>query len=127
MPPGCASADMEVVATHLCRADAGWYNSGYIFPEGFKSRTLFRSSVAIDQLCVHECFIIGQGGEHWPGPTFKVHCRQAWLDHSTFAPTFIHRQNSTVPVSAGGSHGPPRRAARRQVLHWLLDGGEWHS
>ena len=29
-------------------------------------------SVAIDQLCVHECHIIGKGGMYWPQPTFKV-------------------------------------------------------
>lgn len=31
--------------TH-CRAEKGWYNAGYIFPEGFQSRTLFRSRCA---------------------------------------------------------------------------------
>ncbi|PRW21070.1 Transforming growth factor beta regulator 1 [Chlorella sorokiniana] len=64
------SADL-VVAGRL-RAEKGWFNAGYIFPEGFQSRTLFRSSVAIDQLCVHECHIIGEGGQFWPAPTFKV-------------------------------------------------------
>ncbi len=33
-------------------------------------------SVAIDQLCVHECYIIGKGGQFWPQPTFKVGRRQ---------------------------------------------------
>lgn len=33
-----------------CRAEAGWYNAGYIFPEGFASRVNFRSSVQLDQL-----------------------------------------------------------------------------
>jgi hypothetical protein len=28
--------------------------------------------VALDQLCVHECYIIGRGGQHWPAPTYKV-------------------------------------------------------
>lgn len=54
------------------RAEAGWYNSGYIFPEGFTSRVSFRSSVVLDQLCVHECTVIGRGGRFWPAPTFKV-------------------------------------------------------
>ena len=31
-----------------------------------------RSSVELDQLCLHECTIIGQGGTHWPQPTYKV-------------------------------------------------------
>ncbi|KAL0050522.1 hypothetical protein WJX82_001437 [Trebouxia sp. C0006] len=54
------------------RAEKGWYNSGYIFPEGFKSQLPFRSSVELDQLCLHECTIIGKGGAHWPHPTYKV-------------------------------------------------------
>lgn len=32
----------------------------------------FRSSVVLDQLCVHECTVIGRGGRFWPAPTFKV-------------------------------------------------------
>ena len=64
------SADL-VEAGNLHVAN-GWHNAGYIFPEGFHSRTLFRSSVALDQLCVHECYIIGKGGKYWPLPTFKV-------------------------------------------------------
>ncbi len=50
----------------------GWYNAGYIFPLGYKSRLLFRSSVDLDALCVHECEVIGTGGRFWPGPTFRV-------------------------------------------------------
>ena len=62
----------ELVHVGTLRAQKGWYNAGYIFPEGFKSRTLFRSSVALDSLCVHECDVIGQGGMFWPAPTFRV-------------------------------------------------------
>lgn len=62
----------ELVEVGTLRAQKGWYNAGYIFPEGFKSRTLFRSSVALDSLCVHECDVIGQGGMFWPAPTFRV-------------------------------------------------------
>lgn len=64
------SADLINAGTLIARK--GWYNPGYIFPAGFHSRTLFRSSVALDQLCVHECYIIGQGGDYWPAPTYKV-------------------------------------------------------
>ena len=32
------------------RAENGWYNAGYIFPDGFASRVNFRSSVQLDQL-----------------------------------------------------------------------------
>ncbi|CAL8465948.1 g5484 [Coccomyxa elongata] len=62
----------EIVSVGNLRAEAGWYNSGYIFPEGFTSRVSFRSSVVLDQLCVHECTVIGRGGRFWPAPTFKV-------------------------------------------------------
>lgn len=31
-----------------------------------------RSSVELDQLCLHECTILGKGGAHWPQPTYKV-------------------------------------------------------
>ena len=31
-----------------------------------------RSSVELDQLCLHECTIIGNGGAYWPQPTYKV-------------------------------------------------------
>ena len=62
----------ELVEVGVLRAQKGWYNAGYIFPDGFKSRTLFRSSVALDSLCVHECDVIGRGGAFWPAPTFRV-------------------------------------------------------
>ena len=62
----------ELIEAGTLRLEKGWFNAGYIFPEGFKSRTLFRSSVALDSLCVHECDIIGKGGLHWPLPTFRV-------------------------------------------------------
>ena len=55
-----------------CRADKGWFNAGYIFPEGFLSRVHFRSSVALEALCVHECAVVGAGGPHWPAPPFVV-------------------------------------------------------
>ena len=31
-----------------------------------------RSSVELDQLCLHECTIIGKGGAYWPQPSYKV-------------------------------------------------------
>eukprot|EP00887_Chlorella_sp_A99_P007228 scaffold2.g7228.t1 len=42
----------ELVKVGQLRTGKGWCNAGYIFPEGFQSRTLFRSSVDIGQLCV---------------------------------------------------------------------------
>ncbi|KAK9803111.1 hypothetical protein WJX73_005483 [Symbiochloris irregularis] len=62
----------ELVSVGGLRAGPGWFNTGYIFPEGFESRVHFRSSVALDQLCVHECSVVGKGGQYWPGPTFIV-------------------------------------------------------
>jgi hypothetical protein len=56
-------------------AHPDWYNAGYIFPAGFKSRLLFRSSVDLDALTLHECEIVGQGGACWPAPTFVVTAR----------------------------------------------------
>ena len=29
----------------------GWQNKGYIFPDGFRSRTVFRSSIDPEQVC----------------------------------------------------------------------------
>lgn len=26
----------------------------------------------LDQLCMHTCCIVGEGGLHWPAPTFRV-------------------------------------------------------
>jgi hypothetical protein len=56
-------------------AHPDWYNAGYIFPAGFKSRLLFRSSVDLDALTLHECEIVGEGGQFWPAPTFVVTAR----------------------------------------------------
>jgi hypothetical protein len=39
---------------------------------GFQSRTAFRSSVALDAMCAHECRVQGYGGAYWPAPTFVV-------------------------------------------------------
>lgn len=61
-----------MIRVSACRAEPGWFNSGYIFPEGFASRVSFRSSVMLDALCVHECTILGQEGQFWPAATFRV-------------------------------------------------------
>ena len=67
-----SSKHAELVSVGALRAEPGWHNAGYIFPDGFTSRVSFRSSVALDQLTVHECAVVGEGGEHWPAPTFTV-------------------------------------------------------
>lgn len=54
----------------MSRVAKGWYNAGYIFPLGFKSKTHFRSSIDLDAMCVHECEIVK--GRFWPMPTFVI-------------------------------------------------------
>lgn len=56
----------------MLNASKGWFNAGYIFPMGFRSRVLFRSSVDLAALTVHDCAIAGAGGAFWPAPTFVV-------------------------------------------------------
>lgn len=109
----------ELLEVGTVRAQKGWYNAGYIFPEGFKSRTLFRSSVAIDSLCVHECDVIGRGGAFWPAPTFRVvaldrpdepliakSCTGCWT-------AVLKRINAEIEArrSAGEDLPPPPRTA----------------
>ena len=62
----------EVVEIGTVRFEKGWHNRGYIFPDGFFAKTPFRSSVEIDQLVIHECRILGKGGQYWPAPTFQI-------------------------------------------------------
>lgn len=56
----------------MCRNEKGWYNAGYIFPDGFHSRCAFRSSVDLGQQVSHDCFIVGERGTFWPQPTFMI-------------------------------------------------------
>jgi len=62
----------EVIEIGTVRFEKGWFNNGYIFPEGFFAKTPFRSSVQFDQLVLHECRIVGKEGEFWPAPTFQI-------------------------------------------------------
>ncbi|KAK9835596.1 hypothetical protein WJX74_003803 [Apatococcus lobatus] len=66
------SRQAELLEAGTLRVDKGWYNSGYVFPDGFKSRVLFRSSVALERTCLHECFVLGKSGAYFPLPTFQV-------------------------------------------------------
>eukprot|EP00879_Flechtneria_rotunda_P012562 GHRR01013117.1.p1 GENE.GHRR01013117.1~~GHRR01013117.1.p1 ORF type:complete len:818 (+),score=413.00 GHRR01013117.1:146-2455(+) len=65
----------ELVEVGKLVAHPDWFNAGYIFPAGFKSRLLFRSSVDLHALTLHECEILGEGGKYWPAPTFRVTAR----------------------------------------------------
>jgi len=64
-------AEILEVGKLVIRPGRGWWNNGYIFTDGFKSRTAFRSSVDTDQLTVHECTIF-DNGKYAPKPTFRV-------------------------------------------------------
>ena len=61
----------ELVAVGSLVVADGWHNAGYIFPDGFTSRMVFRSSVELDQLCIHECLITSTGSCA-PKPTFRI-------------------------------------------------------
>ena len=67
-----SSKAAQLVDAGTLHAAPGWHNAGYIFPLGFRSRVSFRSSVALDQLTIYECRVVGQGGAFWPAPTFEV-------------------------------------------------------
>jgi hypothetical protein len=61
----------EVVAIGTLRTDKGWHNNVCIFPDGFCTRKDFRSSVDLEQHCIHECSIHANG-IFKPGPTFRI-------------------------------------------------------
>ncbi|KAK9824373.1 hypothetical protein WJX72_009819 [[Myrmecia] bisecta] len=68
----CSSKQVDLVMLGTLRSEPGWHNKGYIFPEGYVARTVFRSSEVLDQLCVHECQILGPQGSFWPAATFRI-------------------------------------------------------
>ena len=41
----CSSKQVELLCIGVLRVETGWHNNGYIFPDGFCTRTVFRSSV----------------------------------------------------------------------------------
>eukprot|EP00958_Prasinococcus_capsulatus_P016663 scaffold1851_cov390-Prasinococcus_capsulatus_cf.AAC.1 len=55
----------------LC-TDKGWHNQGYIFPNGYKSRVVFRSSVDTDKTCYHICEIYQDKEANPKGPMYKL-------------------------------------------------------
>ncbi|KAK9853652.1 hypothetical protein WJX84_008141 [Apatococcus fuscideae] len=67
-----SSRQVKLVVLGTLRTGEGWFNKGYIFPEGMHTRIPFRSSVVLEQLCLHDCHILGQGGKFWPQPTFRI-------------------------------------------------------
>ena len=114
-----ACKNCELVQLGKLQADEGWFNAGYIFPDGLHTRTVFRSSVMVDQLVVHDCFIIGEGGQYWPKPTFRIvaadrpqeplegrSCTACWTG-------ILHRINSEINRrrEAGEDLPPPPRTA----------------
>uniref|UniRef100_A0A7S3XCB6 U-box domain-containing protein n=1 Tax=Picocystis salinarum TaxID=88271 RepID=A0A7S3XCB6_9CHLO len=114
-----ACKNCELVQLGKLQTDEGWFNAGYIFPDGLHTRTVFRSSVMVDQLVVHDCFIIGEGGQYWPKPTFRIvaadrpqeplegrSCTACWTG-------ILHRINSEINRrrEAGEDLPPPPRTA----------------
>ena len=71
-PKKGSSKKVELINVGSLHVQKGWFNAGYIFPIGFKSCTQFRSSVDLGEHCLHECEVIGEGGQYWPKPTFRV-------------------------------------------------------
>ena len=61
----------ELVHAGKLVLENGWHNAGCIFPDGFTFRKGFRSSVALDELCIHECSITSTG-ICAPMPTFRI-------------------------------------------------------
>ena len=68
----CGSKAVSLLSLGHLHPAPGWHNGGYIFPRGYAAVTKFRSSVDLDATVDHECRVIGEGGAHWPAPTFVV-------------------------------------------------------
>ena len=54
-------SQVELVEAGRAVGGKGWQNKGYIFPDGFRSRTVFRSSVDPEQVCVSLNLLHPQG------------------------------------------------------------------
>jgi hypothetical protein len=61
----------ELVQLGTLVVQPGWYTSGFIFPDGYTWRKSYKSSVNLDQTCVHTCTITSQG-PFAPAPTFRI-------------------------------------------------------
>lgn len=80
-----------------CRAEKGWYNAGYIFPEGFHSRTLFRSRWA------------GGAPPAWR-PCMGVNYRNRWL-------CAVRCQINELWGTQGHRYPPPTPLANPKATH----------
>lgn len=114
-----ACKNCELVQLGKLQTEEGWFNAGYIFPDGLHTRTVFRSSVMVDQLVVHDCYIVGEGGQYYPKPTFRIvaadrpeeplegrSCTACWTG-------ILHRINGEINRrrEAGEDLPPPPRTA----------------
>ena len=68
--PGGAPPD-ELVQLGTLVVQPGWCTTGFIFPDGYTWRKSYKSSVNLDQNCVHTCTITSQG-PFAPAPTFRI-------------------------------------------------------
>ena len=71
-PRKWSSKKVVVVRLGTIHASDGWFNNNYIFPVGYHAQTAFRSSIDLNEHVTHDCQIIGEGGQFWPKPTFRV-------------------------------------------------------
>ena len=65
----CQAATSAHERDGWCKAVGG---RPYIYPKGFTTSTVWKSSVHLDQLCEHVNTIVVEGGSCWPLPTFRV-------------------------------------------------------
>ena len=70
---GKAAKACELLVLGALKRGKAWHNKGYIFADAFQTKTVFRSSVELGQLCHHTCIISSQGKYSQDGgPTFTI-------------------------------------------------------
>jgi hypothetical protein len=82
----CSSKQVDVVSLGALRLDDGWHNAGYIFPDGFTTATVFRSSVSI-HTGIGRCFAYTTSCAVFcascPNNTALIYSRQSLLQIGT--------------------------------------------
>ena len=96
---------------------------GYIFPAGFKSRLVFRSSVELESLCVHECEIIGEVSR---GLLVACVCWNNPGAGAALALCLRAADTACCLVQCAGQHGKGRHTMPALLLWGLpMQGGEY--
>ncbi|KAK9867743.1 hypothetical protein WJX84_007087 [Apatococcus fuscideae] len=65
-----ASRRVDLACIGNVRASPGWFDAGYIFPDGYKATIWYRSSKNVKEIIAHECSIYQLGSQ--PYPTFQI-------------------------------------------------------